>query len=164
MISAKSLMRQMTKSLKDITGGNTNPDPPLTIEDLKNMKRVMKNLSSAFSDLRDKGFLTEMDYLCCFSCASVGVVSQAEDMVTDGKMPAGAVFYHGQDTDGWKECGCLCLAYHGEDGEDPVLFSMPLKDVGYTIVEALKKHDVPVRWDGDVKKRIKIGKDQSVFE
>jgi hypothetical protein len=89
-------------------------------------------ITSAFQELRKKGYFARQNWQCCQSCGWAAV--------PDGKKEK-VVFYHNQDKDSLNSEGECFLAWRGEGNE---------------IVEALTKHGIGVQWDKNPNTRIKI--------
>lgn len=88
-------------------------------------------LTSAFVDLRSRGYFARKNWQCCMSCGYEAI----PDHYTK------AVFYHAQDAARLKATGEVCLAWDGDGAE---------------IVDCLERAGLAVSWNGKKETRIKV--------
>jgi hypothetical protein len=116
----------------------------------------MTRLSRAFQALRKLGYLARRNYLCCSSCAGASLANEAERLLDAGAKPRGAVFYHRQDTEAFRDghhlrirFGQLHTAKHGDIG-------LETQSIGQEVMGVLLKCGVAAEWDGNPNTTIMI--------
>jgi hypothetical protein len=93
-----------------------------------------RKIAVAFRTLRERGYITKMDWQCCMSC---GFAAIEEYHGPVSKL----VFYHGQAAANLLEDGSCYLNWSGN---------------GREIVDTLKRHGLKVKWSGGAYEGIKI--------
>lgn len=105
----------------------------------KDSRKIRSRVIKAFNYLREnESMVTEINFLCCGSCASGTLADIA------GNGFKGFAYYHGQDNDALNKEGRVYIG-HG-----------PNKKVAKKIVSALVNAGLVVEWDGDIKNRILV--------
>lgn len=113
-------------------------------------------LGIVFEQMRKRGYLARMNFMCCGGCAGGALATKAEELKDKGKPVSGVMFWHRQDEEHYQESGRMFLRYgvadttkHGPIGKDTV-------EVGRELVELITKvaaehhtKSVTVAWDGD---------------
>jgi hypothetical protein len=101
--------------------------------------KTRRKLTSAFRELRGRGWTARASYKCCLGCATAAMSDELG--VKDGEP---WVLYHRQDAEGLRERGQLYLA-HGSD-------------VGHAreLVDLLVEKGLDVEWDGTMNHRVKV--------
>ena len=116
-------------------------------EDLLDSER----LTAAFRDLDANGILAREDYACCNTCAVSELAGEAgierEARERDGRPPVrGYVFYHAQDAESlFPFLGFGSYVDRSPEGDTAV---------GEEVVEALRRHGLSPKWNGDPKRKI----------
>lgn len=103
-------------------------------------------LVEAFKELRKENLVARMNFSCCMSCASYELGQMVEK-----KDAAGAVYWHRQDNDGFKECGELHLRYFSASGTEA-----ECAEIGRKVQTALGRHKIPSVWDGSPHHTIQV--------
>lgn len=126
------------------------PEPPKPATD-------RTRLADAFRALRKRGFVTDMDYACCRSCAIDGICAHIYDIIDHGaELPIGQVYWHAQDDeiafDGGDDLVGVLMIRHGFETDD---FA---SDDASTIwiVHELEAAGFAVEWDGDMSRCIEV--------
>lgn len=104
-------------------------------------------LTAAFRELDETGIVARENFTCCQGCGTSEIGAEATDC-------SGYAFYHQQDAEAAARSGGLHLAYgilhDGSALPDPA----DTAAIGARIVAALRRHDLPVEWNGEADKRI----------
>ena len=109
-------------------------------------------IDSVFDELIQEGYIAEMNYACCRTCAFAELTDLAEDMEKDGKIVNGIVFYHNQGEDFLWKNGSVCLYYRAYNNDADAAY----KEVGECIANKFREVGVNVEWDGNPNKAIKL--------
>ncbi|MBO4207877.1 DUF6891 domain-containing protein [Micromonospora echinofusca] len=99
-------------------------------------------LDAAFAELNRVGIVARQDFTCCRNCGEAEIGAELAD--TD----EGYVFFHAQDTERAAEGGALWLRYGATSG--------PATPVGQRVAETLTRHGLPVDWNGDPGRAIRV--------
>ncbi|MFI0485015.1 DUF6891 domain-containing protein [Actinomadura sp. 9N215] len=106
-------------------------------------------LLRAFRDLDLSGIVARADFACCQSCGMAEIGAE----VPSGEQRRGYAFCHRQDMETATLGGGLMLAYGiFTDADEPS--TQP--EIGEDVAEALRRHGLTVRWDGDPSRRIEV--------
>lgn len=109
-------------------------------------------IKPAFKDLRAKGYICRMNFLCCGTCASYELSNMAEER---GKI--GMVYWHKQDQERMIENRSVYFGYGSRD--EKVVSS---EDVGRHVVNSLKVYindtglPVTINWTESALDRIRL--------
>lgn len=106
-------------------------------------KEVRRDIMGVFRQLRKEGYTALANYKCCNSCAWAAI----DDEVRQSEK--GYVFWHKQADDDFKKTGTLRLNF----GHDVEVMS---GEVAEHVVKLLKEKGIPVEWDGNINKKIKV--------
>lgn len=115
--------------------------------DKEKVKAFKKQVKVAFRELRKAGFIANMDFGCCASCASYELSEKAEQLKRDK-----VVFYHRQDETNLFDYGELSIRYFST--KEPAFENVQEErnfdaSVGREVFEMLMKHGIFVKWNGD---------------
>jgi hypothetical protein len=105
-------------------------------------------LERAFDELERSGIVARQDFTCCMSCGHSEIRDEMQEAAQAGPVQ-GYVFYHMQDTESAVASGGLYLAYGAARRNEA-----EAGNVGWRIVEALRRHGLRPEWTGDVHTRI----------
>ncbi|MFI0371023.1 DUF6891 domain-containing protein [Actinomadura sp. 1N219] len=106
-------------------------------------------LLRAFRDLDVSGIVARADFACCQNCG----ISEVGGEVPRGEQRRGYTFCHRQDMEAAVSGGGLMLAY-GVFKDAAEASTQP--EIGEDVAEALRRHGLTVRWDGDPSRRIEV--------
>lgn len=109
-------------------------------------------VGKAFRDIRALNMLAGQDFMCCSSCGGAEMEHLANTR-SQGR-PAGVVFYHHQDATRFAKSGYLCIRF--EDLYDETKGRAGTKAVGHIVFDILRRHGLPVEWDGDPDRCIEL--------
>jgi hypothetical protein len=102
-------------------------------------------LDAAFAELDRAGIVARQNFTCCQNCGSHEIGDEIKATKEKGITPIGYTFYHMQDTEGAVNGSGLYLAYAGKT--DAVA-------VANQIIDALRRHGLEPKWDGNLDTRI----------
>jgi hypothetical protein len=114
---------------------------------------VNDRIRAAFADLHDQGILALENAGWNNHDGWVEVAEAREELGAD--WGEGATFFHEQDVERGVDGQGLMLVFgpfHPEQADDDALAAR----IGHAVVAALRAHDVPTTWSGDIRTRIRI--------
>jgi len=118
----------------------------------KDYKKLRKQITLAFIELRKQGFIAKQDWACCTNCGFADILDEINEKYLDrlDKLK-GFVFFHCQSLEILKETGEAWLAWGvvKEDATDECFLI-----AGKNIVAILKKFNMRVIWDGKISTKI----------
>ena len=99
--------------------------------------------------MRMKGFIARQNFSCCSNCGGGEITTLAEQQVDKGKDVKGCVFFHRQDSQGWRDGDTLMLRYGQMDSVRHGPIGLPDEEVGNQLAALLTEENVPFLWDGN---------------
>lgn len=111
-----------------------------------NYQETRAALVKVFAALRKQNLIAKMNHMCCSTCACADLGPKVTEKGADG-----AVYFHRQDNDGFKECGELHLRYFSENDDNEKCI-----EIAHKIQAELGKVKIPSVWDGDTAHTIQI--------
>lgn len=103
-------------------------------------------LNAAFAALEAEGIVARQNFACCQTCGHAEIWDEIYKTPRDVD---GYTFYHMQDTEVARSDGELFLAYGSVEQTDEAAV-----EIGWRVVDALRKAGLNVMWSGDVRQRI----------
>lgn len=101
-------------------------------------------VNTVFPALRKKGIIARANFLCCSSCASYDLATQAT-----AKNKRGWVFWHRQDEQRVMEDGGLYLKFTGSDGcSKPPKNAVSTITIANEVIQELRNAGITYDWDG----------------
>ena len=123
----------------------------------ENYDKYKPLLKIAFKELRKQGIIAKMNFMCCSTCAGAAIATYLEGLCEEKRDKIkGCAYWHKQSESSFKENGMIYIQYGIVDTEYGEI-GLPTIKVGKMIVNTLKKHNIPVKWNGDENKCIGIG-------
>ncbi|MBL0888090.1 DUF6891 domain-containing protein [Myceligenerans indicum] len=124
-------------------------------------------LAAAFGELASAGVVARMNFACCNSCGTTEIAGETDDVDV---VPRGFTFFHGQEAEQLGEMPSTLflsfgvrpehlVAWHSDD--TPVALRPETPDeavhvVGRMVADAVARHGLPVRWEGDPARKIEV--------
>lgn len=115
-----------------------------SIEPVKPARHYPQPLRDALADLRGHNLVTNIGQSGCHSCGRAAAQTLTDDLDDDGMSVLGYVGFSAQ-----KNPDCPFLNYESFDSE-----TISTEELGYLVLSALKKYDVPYEWEEDESKAI----------
>lgn len=106
-------------------------------------------LNKAFAAMRAMGLIARQNYECCSSCAGCAITEDAVIKVTKGKKVNGAVFYHHQDTESFKDGETLHIRFGQLNSQQVGPIGLETVKVGALVMAALEAAGLEPYWNGD---------------
>ncbi len=113
------------------------------VEDSPEYRGIRVGLREAFKALRKKGYLANINYLCCTSC---GMSAMSERINKMAQKPPGVMFTHAQDMDNLKDGHDLFIAYSSSNDTEDATEEGEIK-VGEDLFAALQEAGLNPIWE-----------------
>jgi hypothetical protein len=111
-------------------------------------------LDAAFAELEGGGVMARQNYSCCGNCGAGEIWEEMVGAAERGMAVRGYTFYHEQDTEGAVEEGGVYLSYGAMEGNEEAI-----RAIAGEIVATVRRHGLPVEWDGTLARRIHVTMD-----
>ncbi|MDI9240319.1 hypothetical protein QLQ15_15530 [Lysobacter sp. LF1] len=109
-------------------------------------------LEQAFATLESQGVVCRQNFTCCGTCGVAEIGEEMRATRERGGAVQGYAFFHMQDTESAIDGHGLYLNYGAVEEDETAA-----KSVARSIVAAMSAAGLPVEWDGDWGKRIRVG-------